>query len=389
MVNRSHSLGTIVVISFMLIFMSVPCVHSARKKRRFSQALKGLNLEGHVHTIGTHLSQDFKNGSTGDTGAVDVNSLELGMTAAPVKPVDAKVTLLMEEELDSGRPSQDFDVDQAYVVLAGNNRVLVDREARRDYETSPLYAKAGKFYVPFGTNIAYHTFDVISEPQTLSLAETLESAFQIGYTPSRSLNVYAGTFSGDGTDFENGSAEDNDVDDFFAGIDLSNGYGSVSVQWMNNLNNSITLTEEIDSDTPARNVGGISVYGDVRHGPAWLQVAYVSALNEYERGSLTNNSATDQPKPSAITTEMTYNGIAKLFDRPVHGTLVYEWTDEWLNHPENVYGLVLDVPVFRGVTGSIEYIQRDYDPDFSTGLDDGKLLSFRLAVEFEELLGET
>ena len=54
---------------------------------------------------------------------------------------------------------------------------------------------------------------------------------------------------------------------------------------------------------------------------------------------------TGQPEPSATTVEATYGGLMALASRPADGTLVFEHTDEWLDHPEDAYGLVFDVPV--------------------------------------------
>lgn len=150
-----------------------------------SEALDGVAVGGHVHSIATHLDQEFRGGGSDDTGALDVNYVELGLTASPVRAVDANVTLLLEEERDGGTPGDNFAVDQAYVVLAGNHRALADREDRGDFDVNPWYLRAGKFYVPFGTRMEYHTFDVISEPQTLAMAETLESQVTLGYTPTR------------------------------------------------------------------------------------------------------------------------------------------------------------------------------------------------------------
>lgn len=358
--------------------------HAQQDPVSLDEVLGGVHVGGHVHTLATHLDQEFQNGTSADTGAVDVSSLELALTSSPAAAVDASVTLLMEEELDDGRAGQDFDVDQAYVVLAGNHRVLADQPKRDGFDVSPWYLKAGKFYIPFGTSMDYHTFDVISEPQTLALAETLESAFQVGYSSRAGVNLYAGAFSGDGADSEQGRPADEEINDFVVGVDYSFGPGSLSAQWTNNLNNSITLISE--AGPTARGVGGLSLFADVHPGPVRLQVAHVAALDEYEAGPLTGGAAAN-PRPSATTVELTYGGLGRLGSGPVDGTLVYERTDEWLNHPEAVYGAVVDVSLFTGATGSVEYLQRAYDSNFSNRLSDEELVSFRVAVEFGDLLG--
>lgn len=375
--SRSYRFGLVLLV---VMVMSTALVTHAKEGDpvRLSEALDGIRLGGHVHSIATGLRQEFRDGTRDDTSALDVNSVELGLTASPVQAVDANVTVLLEEELDGGTPGDGFAVDQAYVVLAGNHRPLVERNGRDRFEVNPWYLKAGKFYVPFGTRMDYHTFDVISEPQTLALAETLESQVTLGYTPFEGLDAYVGAFSGDGADSEGGSARDNELDDVYAGVDLNRDPVSLSLQWTNNLNNSIALVEETGAQ--ARAVGGLSVYGSLSRGAATLQLAHVRALDAYE--DTLGASGND---PTSTSVEVTYNSLLQLYDQAFTGTLVYERTDEWVRHPETVHGLVVDAPLFEGTTASLQYLERTYDA--SSRLEDERLLSARLAVGFQELLG--
>lgn len=338
----------------------------------------GLRIGGEIKSVATHLSQDFLTGEGADTGAVDVNTLELSLGAAPHRYVDANVVFLMEEELDSGRAGQSLDLDQAYVVLAGTDRVLADRPEREDLDVSPWYLKVGKFYSPFGTRMEYHTFDVISEPQTLALGETLESIWMLGIAPSDRWKAYAGVFSGDGGDTESGGPEDEDLDDAVVGFDWQSSRVGVSVQWTNNLNNSVTLIEELGSGADEN--GGVSLYGRLEAGSLLLQAAWVSATDEYEAGPLTGGT------PEALTLELTGRDLARVGGRSLDGTLVYERTDEWIDHPETVQGVVVDAALLPGVMASLEYLERDFDPALSNRLDDETLVSAQVSVGFAELL---
>lgn len=150
------------------------------------------------------------------------------------------------------------------------------------------------------------------------------------------------------------------------------------MQWTNNLNNSIALVDE--AGTQARSVSGLSLYGSVSRGPATVQVAHVRALDEYDNAlGLSGN------EPTSTSVEATYESFAELYDRPLTGTLVHERTDEWAGHPEHVHGMVVDVPLFPGTTGSVQYLERDYGSNST--LNEERLVSARLAVGFEELLG--
>jgi hypothetical protein len=371
-------------VGAVLAFTAFPSSARTPNKIDLGEALGGMKIGGHVHSIATSRARDFQDDTSGDTSAIDVNSVELSLAASPLKAVDANVTWLMEEGFpDGGSPGQSFAVDQAYVVLSGNSRVLTKREERGDFDVSPWYAKIGKQYIPFGTEMEYHTFDVISEPQTLQMAETLESSVLLGYTPSETVNIYGGAFSGSGGDFEAGSAQDNEIDDYFLGLDVRHAFdGTISLQWMNNINNSIALTTE--AGTSAEVVGGFSGYASTALGPVRLQLAHVRALDEYDNGGLVTSGA-GQDQPAATTLEVSYAGLAQIMGRSVTGTLVYDSTEEWLDHPDQTWGAVVDATVFPGVTGSVEYLDRDYDRTYSGFLADERIISARLAVGFEDL----
>lgn len=380
-----RSIAFVILSLFCTVIVIAPSNAQSTKNVELSEAIGGLKIGGHVHSLATNLDQDLSGSGSNHSGAIDVNSVELSLIASPLRAVDANVTWLLEEGFpDQGAPDDNFNVDQAYVVLSGNKRALTDREGRSNFNVNPWYAKVGKQYVPFGTQMEYHTFDVISEPQTLALSETLESSFLLGYTPSVKWKLYGGVFSGDGGDTEGGTAEDDDIDDFFLGLDAYHDYGGmVSLQWMNNINNSIALVEE--AGPGVEEVGGLSAFGSWSHGNVKLQLAHVRALDEYDTGPLIP-SGSGQAQPVATTMEVTYKGVTKLGDRPVNGTLVFDSTDEWAGHPDQVLGAVVDVAILPGVTGSVEYLTRDYDNTSSSGLEDERLISARVAVGFEELV---
>lgn len=335
-----------------------------------------LTINGHIHALATSQSQELLAGNSFDSGAVDVNSVELGLTASPHQNVDATVVWLLEEGLNSGTPDQGFAVDQAYVTIAGSERMLTGGRGREGLDESPLYAKVGKFYVPFGTKLGYHTFDVISEPQSLALSETLDSQFMLGFTPGEELNVYAGAFSGSGPEQDANQT----IDDFYLGADLNPGFGSFSAAWTNNLNNSIALSNELNAGEDA--VGGVALYGSASAGPGRLQLQYVSALDEYTQGNFNGR------QPTAITSELTLTEITRVAGKPVDFTLVYGVTEEWFDHPETTRGAVVDVSLVKGVTASAEYVNQEYDPALSSRLSETDVFSVRLATSFSELLGQ-
>ncbi|MFB6344269.1 MAG: LbtU family siderophore porin [bacterium] len=364
-----------VVLSFV-VGLTVVGSNGQAQTQKDSEFPGGVSLKGHIHALATSQSQDLQSGGSNDSAAIDVNSIQLGLTASPHQSVDASVVWLLENGLNSGAPGDGFAVDQAYVTISGTRRMLSEGKGRNELSGSPLYTRVGKFYVPFGTKLQYHTFDVVSLPQSLQLSETLESQIMLGYTPSSRLNVFAGLYSGAGPERDDNQS----IDDFYLGADVQSGIGSVSATWTNNINNSSVLAGEL---SPAENAnGGLSVYGRATTGPAKFQLQYVSTLDKYTQGNFNNNT------PSAITTELTLIDIVNFRDRSLDFTFIYEVTDGWFDHPETTQGAVVDVPLVEGVTVSTEYVNRDFDPASASRLSATDVISFRLATGFSNLLGQ-
>lgn len=371
---RADRSSFVAVFTLVIGLLVTGTVVRARQQQSVGEFLGGVSLDGHVHALATSRTQDLQNGNRNDSGAVDVNSVELKLTASPQRNVDATVVWLLEEGLNGGAPGDGFAVDQAYVTIAGTGRMLSSGRGRDDLNASPLYAKVGKFYVPFGSRLNYHTFDVVSEPQSLALSETLDSQLMLGVTPGPRMNVYAGAYSGSGPEQDPGQS----IDDVYFGADVNPGFGSFSAAWTNNINNSITLSSELSPAEDA--VGGVAFYGSVPAGPAQLQLQYVSAMDEYTQGNFNNK------KPRAITSELTLGDVANFGRHPVDFTLVYGVTDEWFDHPETTRGAVVDIALVDGVTASAEYVNRKYDRALAGRLSETDIFSVRLAAGFSERL---
>ncbi len=338
------------------------------------QSVAQLEIGGHLNVTASQTDTDDTGGNSEKVSDINVNSLELGLVASPSRNTDVNVVWLLEEEPGGGSPDQGFAVDQAYVTLSGTGRMLAERPDREGMENSPWYLHIGKMYIPFATNFEYHTFDVISEPDTLGMGETLESALQIGYSPTESMNVYGGIYGGRGADQGTG----NELNDIFLGINGEFEPGGVVVQWTNNINNSITLIDELDpsEDTNA----GLTVYGHASLGPAQIQVSYVSAQDEYAVGDFAGQ------QPAALYAEVTFADLG-MGSRQWDLTALYGQTDEWFDHPESTMGLVVDTAVMDGITLSLEYLHREFDSSVSSGADKENLFALQFSTEFGEVLG--
>jgi hypothetical protein len=354
-----------------------------------AQAME-LEIGGHAMVTASHLDADERSGDSSTISDLNVNSLELGMRFSPLRQADVNVVWLLEEEPGGGRPDDGFVVDQAFITLSGNGRMLAETGDRDGFDDSPWYMQAGKMYLPFSTFFEYHTFDVISEPETLQLGETLETSVLLGYSTD-TFNVFGAVFGGRGVHGNANPAADGDDDelnDFLLGGSVDLDQGTVALSWMSNLNNSIglvdTFEELADDEDPAfaseDEVGGLNVYGGVDLGPARLQISYVTALDDYTVGSWAGN------RPSALWGELTFGGLA-VGGRELAVTGVYGQTDEWAGHAESTYGVVVDTALADGITLAAQYLHREYDEEFGGGLDTEDLFALQLTAEFGWISG--
>ena len=350
--------------------------------------LSTMEFGGHLHTLATYRETEAAGGGTAEVSDVHVNSLELGLTASPYRYVDANVVWLLEEGPGGGSPGQSFAVDQAFVTLSGIPRMLKALDPRRGMAGPPFYLQAGRFYTPFATQLNYHTFDVISEPPTLTLGETLESGVRVGYYPD-GIHVFAGAFGGPGQDGGRLDADgdgtidaDSELDDWFAGASLEGALGRVTLQWMSNINNSLALQEELgreaDGGLTARAEDANPGLGALRRtgaGLLTLQGSYVRARDEFQHGVMAGH------RPAAATGELTYR-----VNHSWEVTGVYHYTDDWPDHAERGVGGVVGTRLAPGLSVAAQYLHRSHDTAISA-TDTERVAALLVDVEFGELFG--
>jgi hypothetical protein len=348
--------------------------------------LSSMEFGGHLHTLASYQATESADGATDEVSDIHVNSLELGLTASPYRFLDANVVWLLEEGAGGGAADQAFAVDQAFVTLSGTPAMLKASDQRRRLAgVPPVYLQAGKFYAPFATDLNYHTFDVISEPPTLALGETLESGLRVGYAAG-AVHAFGGVFGGAGQDGgPNGAsidAADDDLDDYFLGVAVAGAPGKLAVRYISNLNNSLTLQEELGK-TAAGNATaraeaanpGLALHGRTGAGPVTLQASYVAARDAYQYGALAGH------RPTAATGELTYR-----VNHTWEATAVYHHTADWPDHAERGAGAVVGARLAPGLSLAAQYLHRRHDTDLS-GTDREQVAGLLLDVEFGELFG--
>jgi hypothetical protein len=288
-----------------------------------------------------------------DSSDLNLATAELGVDVDIVKHVGGHVLFLYEDD-------EDVVVDEAIIRLDGEDVV-------------PLYLELGKLYVPFG-NFESH---FISDPLTLELGETRETAVMAGFT-SDWFEFSVGAFNGDIDEID----EDNHINNFVAaGVftlpeDTVSGLGlTAGVSWINNISDSDTLQDEdgVDGNGIDSYVGGISAFVSVSlMDTIFMEAEYLGALEEFEAGELAFDDG-EAVEPKAWNVELAYAVTEAL-----EVGLRYEGSDDCGDLlPESQYGVVASYGLFESTSLALEYLRGEFEND-----DERDLLTAQLAIEF-------
>lgn len=303
-------------------------------------------------------AEDFDGADTSD---ITLATVGLGLDAEITEWVNAHLLLLYEED-----DTEPMDLDEGTITL-GN------------LEKFPLYLTAGKMYVPFGS----FESNMISDPLTLELGETRESAAQVGFAASG----FYGSFYAFNSDIN----ETGD-DDTIASFGANAGYGylndkmslDLGVGWINNIAAADNLSGYFDDagitevqDYPA----GLTAHLTLGYGPFMLIGEYLGALNAFDASELDFNGR--GAEPSAWNFEAAYTREIK--GKETTFAVGYQKTDEALAlelPDERILGCI-GVEIWENTSLALEYL---HDEDYSvneggTG-NDANAATVQMAVEF-------
>ncbi|BBO76515.1 hypothetical protein DSCW_39320 [Desulfosarcina widdelii] len=311
-------------------------------------------LSGLIEVEAGYTSADYADGSSDDGSDIAVSAVELGVNADIVKHVFGHVLFKYEDD-------EDVFVDEATITISGEDVV-------------PAYLTAGKMYVPFG-NFETH---MISDPLTLEIAETRESAIQVGVETG---GLYGSAFIFNG-DVDEAGEDDDHIDNFGANA----GYAMESdtftldagISYVNNLIDADGWGDIIDESGLALNdyVGGMGVYAIVGFGPFTLIGEYITALDEIEW--LDENGDLDhrQDEISAWNLEVGY--AFAIAEKEATVAVALQGTDEAENMlPETRYLGSFGIGIFESTSLAFEYAHDEYEND-----DEADAFTAQLAIEF-------
>ena len=307
-----------------------------------------------------------------DTSDVSLSTVELGVDVDVTKYINGHVLFLYED-------GEDITVDEGYIRLNGG-------------EVTPLYLKAGEFYVPFGN----FESNMISDPLTLELGETRETAIQVGFDVN---GFYGALYAFNGDMDEDG--EESHVDNFGAGA----GYGvendsyslDLGVDWISNIADSDGCTDAYgEAAAEAEGLGvafaldsyvpGIAAHAIFTVGSVTMIGEYVVMLEKPQfnvtdlvPGSMAGlglSAVEEAKKISAWNLELAY--ALSLFGKESTLAIGYQSakdSDDWL--PEKRYLGSIGVNVMDGTTLALEYRHDEFESDDKTDA-----VTAKLAIEF-------
>lgn len=314
----------------------------------------GVEFHGVIEVEAT--SGDDRTGADGSD--VALATVELGFDFSAFDNWVTGTFMALHEDDDT----DPWEVDQAFFII-GNT------------QEHPLYLAAGRMYVPFGN---FET-NLVSDPLTLELAETRETAIQLGFEKN---NWYGSgyVFNGDVD-----KAGDDEVENY--GFNL--GYAmqtdgssfDIGFSWMNHIGDADGPESYVVA--PVKDyVAAYGVHGIYRIGPWTFIGEYITAADSFNAAELPWK--TGGAEPSAYSLEVGYDFEA-FGGRESNIAFGIQGTQEAvaLELPEDKWLAAFSTTLFQNTSLAIEYASADdYNlGDGGTG-EDGDTLTLQVAVEF-------
>jgi hypothetical protein len=294
---------------------------------------------------------EYADGTTDAGSDLVLATAQLGLGMKATEHISGDLIFLFEED------ATDLEIDEAAINLSND----------------VLFGRFGRQYVPFGVFNSHF----ISDPLTLELGETRETALLAGY--NRDLfSLSAFIFNGDA---EKAGQEDHIRD-----------WGlSLTVTPMENVELGASYLSDL-ADTDAElleeyteRVGGWSAYAVLGFGDFEFSGEFLGATESFDAADLDEDGNGSGDKPAAWNLELSY-AVAE----NIEVALRYEGSDEFAGQPERQYGVAASWAPWEHVNLALEYLRGEFDNDFAGDLasdggspaDKRDLVTAQLAFEF-------
>ncbi len=330
---------------------------SVKKEGVFGKWADRISLSGVVEVEAAYEKMAHDDPAEDDRRTSDITlaTVELGVDADIAKHVKGHILLLWEED-----ETEPVDLDEGFIVIDGKDVV-------------PFYLNAGKMYVPFGRFESHF----ISDPLTLELGETNETALKVGFAKGW-VELCGSVFNGDID--ENGQGDH--VESFAGAATFTLPEGRVpglgltaGASYISNIADSDSLQDEdgVDFSKIQDHVPGFSAFLSLAYqDKVFLEMEYVGAMDEFGPGELAfDGGRAFEPRA--------WNFEAAFMVRDgLEIGIRYEGGDDLGDFlPEEQYGLVINYSLFENTSLALEYLHGEFDNN-----DERDVITSQLSISF-------
>jgi hypothetical protein len=325
-------------------------------------------IGGVIEGLASSSNSDAWSGN--NSSDIVLDTLEIGISASAGDWVTGNVLFLYENASDDN-----LNIDEAYIAIANPDK-------------TPVFAQIGRLYTPFG-NFESH---MISDPTTLTLAETREDVIQVG------INMDNGFYSS--TYLFNGDAEktgkNNQIDNFGANLGYAIETDSMSLDvglgYINNIATSDSL-QDLVANNPNGSIndyiGGLSVHAVAVFGQINLIGEYISAMDYFEANELSSIN-NNKLKPRAWNLEAAYN--FSMLEKDVTIAIAYQKTrdmyfdNETTDYFEKAWLASISLAMYENINLSAEWrhanAYQEVQQTLANNSEDEDLLQIKLSYQF-------
>ncbi len=329
--------------------------HSLGEKKEAglqTQLSKYLTLSGLLEVEASAESVHFSGGNSDSASDLTLATAQLGLGITVNENIGGDLILLYEEVEDE---DDDIDIDEATI----------------NFEFDSLSGRIGRQYVPFGNYYSHF----VSDPMTLELGETRETALLARYTGEKwALSGFV--FDGDA---EKAGDEDH-IGDFGASLVLTPTEG---VEFGASYLSDLADSDAELADDYRRRVAGWSAYAVAGTGPFELSAEALGAVRSFSADDLDENGNGKGDKPFAWNVEAAVYPASNF-----EIALRLEGSDELAESPDLQYGICSSWSPIEHLSLSLEYLRGEFDKDFAPADDEDSpgryrdLVTAQLAIEF-------
>lgn len=287
-------------------------------------------------------------GTSINSSDIVLATVELAIEATVNDNVGVEIVLLHEED------DTPLEVDVGVINL--------------HTEGSPVSLSLGQMYVPFGA------FDsnMVSDPLTLELGETRESAIQINYEMN-SLSTSFYLFNGD---IEEG-ADDDEVTKFGFSVGFENDTVAAGVDYISSISDTDAVQDFLAPGPVVEGVAGLSAHATVSMGTMSVIFEYVAAMDNYNVADMAFKG--QGAEPSAMNLE---------FAMDLDGSTIavgYQSAEEALamGAPETRTMIAYSTELYESTSLGVEYMSASDYAVADGGTDESNTtFTVQLAAEF-------